>query len=100
MHVLAAHSCWARPCAAQVLKPHQVEGVRWIFSAIHRGGGIIADDPGLGKTLQVITVLEAPAARVCRRLEPAAATASRSSLHTGLALWAGINRPREASPHT
>ena len=43
----------------QVLKPHQVEGVEWLFKAIHAGGGILADDPGLGKTLQVITVVEA-----------------------------------------
>ena len=42
-----------------MLKPHQVEGVRWLFAAIHRGGGLLADDPGLGKTLQVITVVEA-----------------------------------------
>ena len=42
-----------------MLQPHQVEGVRWLFGAIDRGGGLLADDPGLGKTLQVITVLEA-----------------------------------------
>ena len=57
-----AHSCLiclrAR-AVSQVLKPHQVEGVRWLFAAIHRGGGLLADDPGLGKTLQVITVVEA-----------------------------------------
>ena len=37
----------------------QVEGVRWLYAAVHGGGGILADEPGLGKTLQVITVLEA-----------------------------------------
>ena len=44
---------------SQVLKPHQVEGVRWLFGAIDRGGGLLADDPGLGKTLQVIATVEA-----------------------------------------
>lgn len=44
---------------AQVLKPHQLEGVRWLFKAVHGGGGLLADDPGLGKTLQVISVIEA-----------------------------------------
>jgi len=47
------------PSLWKVLKPHQVEGVGWLFKAVHRGGGLLADDPGLGKTLQVITVLEA-----------------------------------------
>ena len=47
------------PALPQVLKPYQVEGVRWLYEAVHRGGGLLADDPGLGKTLQVITVLEA-----------------------------------------
>ena len=39
--------------------PHQLDGVRWLFAAIHCGGGLLADDPGLGKTLQLITVVEA-----------------------------------------
>ena len=43
----------------QALKPYQVEGVRWCYKAIHRGGGLLADDPGLGKTLQVIAAVEA-----------------------------------------
>ena len=42
-----------------MLKPHQVVGVNWLFGAVHDGGGILADDPGLGKTLQMIMVLEA-----------------------------------------
>ena len=44
---------------AQVLKPHQLEGVRWLFGAIAEDGRLLADDPGLGKTLQLITVLHA-----------------------------------------
>ena len=51
-------ACFAR-AFLQVLKPHQVDGVRWLFKAVHGGGELLADDPGLGKTLQVITVLEA-----------------------------------------
>lgn len=42
-----------------MLKPHQVAGVRWILSAIHRGGGLLTDEPGLGKTLQAIAAVEA-----------------------------------------
>jgi len=52
-------ACSAPSVFAQVLKPMQVEGVHWLFGAIQGGGGILADDPGLGKTLQVIAVLEA-----------------------------------------
>ena len=39
--------------------PHQLEGVCWLFGAFGRGGGLLADEPGLGKTLQVIVLLEA-----------------------------------------
>lgn len=50
--------------------PHQVEGVRWLFAAVGRGGGLLTDEPGLGKTLQVIALLEAlvRAGRVTRVL--------------------------------
>ena len=59
----------------QALKPYQVEGVRWLYKAIHGGGGLLADDPGLGKTLQVIAVVEAAvrAKQVCRVLVAAPA---------------------------
>eukprot|EP00325_Prymnesiales_sp_UTEX-LB-985_P007814 CAMPEP_0174697536 /NCGR_PEP_ID=MMETSP1094-20130205/3369_1 /TAXON_ID=156173 /ORGANISM="Chrysochromulina brevifilum, Strain UTEX LB 985" /LENGTH=200 /DNA_ID=CAMNT_0015894531 /DNA_START=107 /DNA_END=709 /DNA_ORIENTATION=+ len=40
-------------------KTAQVDGVRWLFGAFGRGGGLLTDEPGLGKTLQIITVLEA-----------------------------------------
>ena len=43
----------------QVLKAHQVDGIRWLFRRTHEEGGLLADDPGLGKTLQVIAVIEA-----------------------------------------
>ena len=51
----------ATVCGAirSVLYPHQLAGIRWLFKAFCSGGGILADDPGLGKTLQIIGVLEA-----------------------------------------
>ena len=49
----AAISC------VQVLKPHQLDGVRWLFKCAAGGGGLLTDEPGLGKTLQVITTIEA-----------------------------------------
>ena len=40
---------------ADVLRPYQVEGFRWLETLERLGfGGILADDMGLGKTLQVI----------------------------------------------
>jgi superfamily II DNA or RNA helicase len=39
------------------LKPHQADGVRWLWTSREtagRRGGILADDMGLGKTLQVL----------------------------------------------
>eukprot|EP00325_Prymnesiales_sp_UTEX-LB-985_P018343 CAMPEP_0174742180 /NCGR_PEP_ID=MMETSP1094-20130205/78207_1 /TAXON_ID=156173 /ORGANISM="Chrysochromulina brevifilum, Strain UTEX LB 985" /LENGTH=267 /DNA_ID=CAMNT_0015946195 /DNA_START=73 /DNA_END=874 /DNA_ORIENTATION=+ len=59
LRVQLAHDAWFARTLLQVLQPHQVEGVGWLFKAVHGGGGLLADDPGLGKTLQVITVLEA-----------------------------------------
>lgn len=41
------------------LQRHQLLGVRWLYAAATRGGGILADDPGLGKTLQAIATVEA-----------------------------------------
>lgn len=42
--------------------PHQREGISWLRS---RGSGILADQPGLGKTLQTIASLDPPAVVVC-----------------------------------
>jgi superfamily II DNA or RNA helicase len=44
-----------------VLKPHQVDGVRWLQHCARlqpdRRGCLLADDMGLGKTLQILTYL-------------------------------------------
>lgn len=41
-----------------VLRPYQLEGVRWFTQLSQMGmGGILADDMGLGKTLQVIAYI-------------------------------------------
>ncbi|MBB3172114.1 superfamily II DNA or RNA helicase [Parvibacter caecicola] len=43
---------------AEVLRPYQVEGFRWLQTLRAMGfGGILADEMGLGKTLQVIALL-------------------------------------------
>jgi SNF2 family DNA or RNA helicase len=39
------------------LKPHQLEGIRWMLTQEQRRvGGILADDPGLGKTFQAVAL--------------------------------------------
>ena len=41
-----------------VLRPYQIEGIRWLTQLSEMGmGGILADDMGLGKTLQVIAFI-------------------------------------------
>ena len=43
--------------------------MRWLFQAVADGGGLLGDEPGLGKTVQIITVLEALVrARLARRI--------------------------------
>jgi len=44
---------------SKVLHPHQRSGVRWLFKAHFRGGGILGDEPGLGKTLQAVALVDA-----------------------------------------
>jgi hypothetical protein len=48
-----------RPRTFAQLQDHQRVGVRWLVGAVGRGGGILGDDPGLGKTLQVLTAIDA-----------------------------------------
>ena len=44
---------------AQLLRPYQREGVRFLWEGTERGLGVcLADDMGLGKTLQVLTLLQ------------------------------------------
>ena len=46
------------PSLAEVLRPYQKDGYRWIRMLKENGlGGILADDMGLGKTLQVLSFL-------------------------------------------
>ncbi|KAI0036857.1 P-loop containing nucleoside triphosphate hydrolase protein [Vararia minispora EC-137] len=51
------------PLLARRLRPHQIEGVRFLYECVmglrkHEGQGcILADDMGLGKTLQAITLV-------------------------------------------
>lgn len=49
---------WLRASLGARLQPHQVTGVRWLYAALARGGGILGDEPGLGKTVQAIAVAE------------------------------------------
>ncbi|KAJ4458578.1 putative DNA excision repair protein ERCC-6-like 2 [Paratrimastix pyriformis] len=47
------------PALAAVLHGYQQEGVRWLYDAfVEERGAILADDMGLGKSLQVIALLE------------------------------------------
>ena len=55
---------WLDGRLSRVLHPHQRLGVRWLYRIIadnhrRRAGAILADDPGLGKSLQTISLLDA-----------------------------------------
>ncbi|KAL1526554.1 hypothetical protein AB1Y20_015262 [Prymnesium parvum] len=64
--MLCSHR-WCRPVATAMLQPavsaalqpHQRTGARWLFRAHYAGGGILGDEPGLGKTLQALATVEA-----------------------------------------
>lgn len=44
------------PHLQAVLRPYQLDGVRWLYSlAVHGLAGILADDMGLGKSLELIS---------------------------------------------
>ena len=46
------------PALADVLRPYQAEGFRWLSARCDAGfGGVLADEMGLGKSVQIITLL-------------------------------------------
>lgn len=46
------------PCLSRRMRPHQVSGVKFLFNSVRSGGGaILADDMGLGKSLQAIALV-------------------------------------------
>jgi DNA repair and recombination protein RAD54B len=51
------------PFIAKHLRPHQIEGVRFLYECVmnikdfHGQGAILADEMGLGKTLTVIALI-------------------------------------------
>ena len=52
-------ACAAPSQLSATLRPYQERGYRWMIKNLRLGmGSIIADDMGMGKTLQVISVLE------------------------------------------
>ena len=50
------HIDFSPPFVNAELWSHQIEGVNWLLDCYERGfGGILADDAGLGKTLQILS---------------------------------------------
>lgn len=58
-HKLGEDDVWIIPSLSKALKPHQIEGVKFLWKNIIMigNGCILAHDMGLGKTLQVITFI-------------------------------------------
>lgn len=60
-----------------VLRPYQLDGVRWLYSlATHRLGGILADDMGLGKSLEFISFLS-----ILNEIEPVLIISPKSLIY-------------------
>ncbi|ORM39343.1 Helicase SRCAP [Babesia sp. Xinjiang] len=56
--VSASDQVQVPPLIKAVLRPYQLEGLRWLASLYRKGSnGILADEMGLGKTLQTIALL-------------------------------------------
>ena len=49
---LVSSQLWER------MQPHQRRGLGFLFERHHRGGAILADEPGLGKTLQALALVD------------------------------------------
>ena len=63
------------PELMQLLRPYQLDGVRWLHLLAANGlGGILADEMGLGKTLQALAYLSAQKAEAAGK-KPACAPA-------------------------
>ena len=59
---------WLRAAHSGALHSHQRDGIRWLYRR-SGCGGILGDDPGLGKSLQAIALVHAlVAARQVRRV--------------------------------
>eukprot|EP01062_Namystynia_karyoxenos_P045338 TRINITY_DN3366_c0_g3_i1.p1 TRINITY_DN3366_c0_g3~~TRINITY_DN3366_c0_g3_i1.p1 ORF type:complete len:902 (+),score=290.74 TRINITY_DN3366_c0_g3_i1:88-2706(+) len=82
----AAAAVWAGPlpelppALAAALKPHQVEGLQFLWEAVAQGGAgaVLAHAMGLGKTLQCTAFLRA--ARACGACRTALVLAPKSTL--------------------
>lgn len=72
---------------AEVLRPYQAYGYKWLRTLHEAGfGGILADEMGLGKTLQMIAVFQALKEEGCKAAEnggTAASTGSKSAAERG-----------------
>jgi len=60
---VAGHSATVDAGLAEALEPHQLEGVNWLYGAVHGAhadgwhGGLLADGMGFGKTLQALALV-------------------------------------------
>lgn len=66
---------WAKACRAAATPPlfvHQIEGAAWLAERLSQGqGAILADSPGLGKTLQALVAVAAARRLPCIVVAPA-----------------------------
>ncbi|OXN00808.1 DEAD/DEAH box helicase [Bifidobacterium vansinderenii] len=80
---------------ADVLRPYQVEGFRWLNAVCDKGfGGILADEMGLGKTVQMLSLL------VARRERGSAGEADDAGAGTGDAGDAGFGNAAAGNANT
>ncbi len=78
---------------SQVLRGYQKTGFRWLKTLDEWGfGGILADDMGIGKTLQILALLEDEAKRSLR-----AAPGACRPWWSALLLWSTTGRARSSA---